>query len=576
VDGERLDRLESRLAALEGAVRDLVARLAALEGGAAPAPAPAPEAPTAAPEAVPALEGAPVVNILSLAGRSFLVLGGAFLLRSLTDSGTLPRNLGVPLGLVYAVGTMLFADRAAGQGKRLSAVFHGLTGVAIGYPIVWEATTRLKFLPPPVAAVALGILTAVLLAVAWHRDLVMLAWAPVLTVVLTSLGLLAATAALSTFTLLLFATGLATLWLRAVKDWPGIQWPAALAADLAVFQGILLATRQGGAPEPWNAISPGTVLALALALPLFYLGSVIARTLARHEGVGAFAIVQTVLALAIGFGGGSRIVAATGWSSTGLGVGALIAAAFLYAFAFVVPGVGRAGLFHGSLGLVLAAWGVLLACDAQSGALVWTILGLGLLIARRRGAPFALEIHGTVYLALAAITSGALAAALDALLGSAGGPWSKVTGAGLLALAATAGSYALVASSPERTLSKWPLRLPALVLAFVAVLGAGGLLVRLVSGPAASAPLVAVVRTAVLCGAAAALATARRFPPVSDLAVFAYPVLVAEGLKLVAEDLPRGTPTTLFIAFALYGAALIATPRILRAEASHRGRSEGR
>ena len=307
MEGERLERIESRLAELEKAVGDLTARLARAEATApgtpalavavlAPgaAPAAAPPAPEGVPAALPPAEAAPAVtvNMLSLAGRSFLFLGGAFLLRSLTDAGTLPSVLGVPLGLAYGLGLALLSDRAAARGARWSGVFHALTGVAITYPIVWEATTRLQLFPAPVAAALLGLLTAVTLAVARRHDLSGLAWVSVLAAVASALGLLGATGALSSFTLLLLAVGLATLWLAADRGWPGLPWPAALAVDLAVFQGVLLATRRGGAPEPWNTLSPGTALALAVALPLAYLVAVVGRTIARHEGVGFFDIAQ--------------------------------------------------------------------------------------------------------------------------------------------------------------------------------------------------------------------------------------------------------------------------------------------
>jgi predicted tellurium resistance membrane protein TerC len=42
----------------------------------------------------------------------------------------------------------------------------------------------------------------------------------------------------------------------------------------------------------------------------------------------------------------------------------------------------------------------------------------------------------------------------------------------------------------------------------------------------------------------------------------AYPVLGFTGLKMLLEDLPRGRPATLILAFAFYGLALILVPRI--------------
>ena len=86
MDGGRAD-LEGRVALLESALKDVSARLAALEGRPAPlevrpAAALAAAAPTVAAAPAPAVpeaaeEGAPVANALTLAGRSFLVLGGA-------------------------------------------------------------------------------------------------------------------------------------------------------------------------------------------------------------------------------------------------------------------------------------------------------------------------------------------------------------------------------------------------------------------------------------------------------------------------------------------------------------------
>jgi hypothetical protein len=46
----------------------------------------------------------------------------------------------------------------------------------------------------------------------------------------------------------------------------------------------------------------------------------------------------------------------------------------------------------------------------------------------------------------------------------------------------------------------------------------------------------------------------------------AYPVLVVGFLKLLFEDLRYGEPLTLFLGLAMYGSALIVTPRWLRKE----------
>ena len=91
---------------------------------------------------------------LALAGRSLLVLAGAYLFRALTDAGALPPRLGVALGLAYAAFFQLQADRDARGGRRASAVLHGLTASAIAFPLIWETTARFGMLGSGAAGVA--------------------------------------------------------------------------------------------------------------------------------------------------------------------------------------------------------------------------------------------------------------------------------------------------------------------------------------------------------------------------------------------------------------------------------------
>jgi hypothetical protein len=58
------------------------------------------------------------------------------------------------------------------------------------------------------------------------------------------------------------------------------------------------------------------------------------------------------------------------------------------------------------------------------------------------------------------------------------------------------------------------------------------------------------------------LGSGARFP---EAAWLVYPVLVLGAVKLLAEDLPRSSAATLFVALAVYGGALIAAPRVMRA-----------
>ena len=86
--------------------------------------------------------GALALDVLAQTGWSVLALAGAFLVRALTDRGTMATTPGVALGLAYALGVIVLADRSAGRGNRLTAGFLGSTGVFIANAIVAETTTR--------------------------------------------------------------------------------------------------------------------------------------------------------------------------------------------------------------------------------------------------------------------------------------------------------------------------------------------------------------------------------------------------------------------------------------------------
>jgi hypothetical protein len=72
------------------------------------------------------------------------------------------------------------------------------------------------------------------------------------------------------------------------------------------------------------------------------------------------------------------------------------------------------------------------------------------------------------------------------------------------------------------------------------------------------------VRTAVLAAVALLLAGASHAKRGQELGWLLYPVLALGGVKLFAEDLRFSRPATLFLALALYGAALVAAPRLAR------------
>jgi hypothetical protein len=118
----------------------------------------------------------------------------------------------------------------------------------------------------------------------------------------------------------------------------------------------------------------------------------------------------------------------------------------------------------------------------------------------------------------------------------------------------------------------WPSRIPRFGAALLALLGLGWAAVSgliLATGglpPQGDDPaVVAVVRTGVLAATAITLALAARRPLWNELGWPVVPLLALGCVKLLIEDMRRGTPLTLTIAFALFGTALIMAPRLLLA-----------
>ncbi|MFZ2492953.1 MAG: hypothetical protein WA208_15830, partial [Thermoanaerobaculia bacterium] len=168
----------ARLERIESALEALTARVAGLESGAR-AELPAARAIEAIPESVEPVvvdDDPDLKRPMALMGRSMLILGGAFVLRALTESEVLPMLAGAGAGLVYAVVWMLLADRAAHHAHSGEAIFDCATAALIAYPMVWETTVRFGLMSVEVASVAVLAISLLLLWVSSRDGLRSVAW----------------------------------------------------------------------------------------------------------------------------------------------------------------------------------------------------------------------------------------------------------------------------------------------------------------------------------------------------------------------------------------------------------------
>jgi hypothetical protein len=314
-------------------------------------------------------------------------------------------------------------------------------------------------------------------------------------------------------------------------------------------------------------------LLLAFALPFLYMGSFAVRTLARRRGVTAFEVVQTVAALTIGFGGAILVARHVQDAQAALGASALVIAAGCYGVAFVFverqQGHGRNFFFYATLALLLTLSGSALMAGGAILGFLWCALALASAILSRRFNRVTLAVHSAAYAAAVAWQTGSAGATIDAFMAPPARPWTTLTSAGLCTIVAAAACYVLLARE-EGEANRAGERFPRLLLAVIVAFGGGafavGQLRDLVGGGAASSDpgAIAAARTAVLAAAAFLLAAIRRRAALPELAWLTYGVLSIGAAKLLVEDLPGGRPATLFVAFAFYGAALLAAPRLLR------------
>ena len=571
-----LEKLAEELAELSTRVGRIAARVAALEQALPAPPSIEPSTdPARLPPGVRAADtrvrepdpggGEPLdpVSLLTPAGRTCLVLGGAYLLRALTETGRLPLKTGVALGFLYALGWLAAADRTALR-RPVSATFYGLSGVLVALPILWETSTRFGLLPPAWSAVAAMIFLAVALAVARHRGLQTLAWVACLGATGLALVLASASGSFVPFAFLLVGAAAAARWVGDASGWPWLKWPPAVAAAIAVA-GLGLRAGLAPPPDPRGAALAASLSLLAATMVL------VARHIGRGGTVGVFDAVQTLLALLAGLGAAFAIASHVGAGAmTGLELALLLlgAGGYVAGFALLRAGPAQTFNFHYcvALGLVLmmAATSGLLSGAARDVAFTLLALASAWLGARAVHPVFA--AHSAAFAVGAAVSSGLVACSTALWLGTPRAwPSFPLTGAVVLVAALPGGLIPRRASSRALEIAA---SMSRLVLAAVLVATIGSLVV-LAAGPfvAGTPPdpgRLASLKTIVLSAAAVALALVARLPFGGELGWLAYPALAAGGVKFVAEDFRVSTASMLFVALAVYGTALILTSRIRR------------
>jgi hypothetical protein len=221
----------------------------------------------------------------------------------------------------------------------------------------------------------------------------------------------------------------------------------------------------------------------------------------------------------------------------------------------------------------LVVVGCRILSTGRTAEIVWSLLALACIAAGGFWSRLTLEIHGGIYLLLALALSGGLLQSAGFLLGA--DRWSDSTHAALwMGTALTGAGYLLAMRSAPPLDSGWNFRAFRLALAGILVwevlgLTAGGLtgICHALFGVAATDPYCVTLRTGVVTCAAVLLALTGSRPDLRDLAQMVYPLMLLGAYRLIAHDMHQDRKTALFLSLLLYGAALMAIPRLRRTSA---------
>lgn len=564
--------LDARITQLEDGLADVTRRLRALEDGQRAAVAPAESAdtaPLAPPDTVflPARHAdstrgmSDLTGLATLLGRTCIVFGGAYLLRALTETGRLPGTAGVFLGLTYSLCWLVVASRTAATSK-LSAEFHGVTSMLIGLPIVWEATARFALLSPATAALLLAAGSAASFFVAGRAQLDAVAAVAGFGVMTTAVVTAWFTNQYGVFAILLIALSTATYWLSERPGHAWLRWPNAIAAGFAV---MIVTARALATP-------PGETVMMALFAQTLLLasmqGSLAVRIVMFSRNVRPFDVMQGLSGFLIAVGGAVLLArgSAAGLTLIGAVCAILASGAYIAAFSRLADRPHLAASYH-----AFAAFGLLAATTAlslvfQGSALAIAALTLAVITLAygdRRLAGYA-TLHGAAYVLIALSASGLLGNAAAAWT-TTPESWPSMTLIAWTALAAT-GACTTLRFRKQGGIGDILTTVGRLITSSVFVFCALGAALMLIGPAIAGAPpdagMLASVRTVLLSLATVALGLSARWTQTAMFSKLVYPALIAGGVRFVLDDFRNSRPSTLFIALACFGLALVFGPKL--------------
>ena len=572
-----LDEVASDLERLTARINELENRVSKLEHPVAPASVSAKQSPeidaihsTSQPALSRSFLSMPAV------GMAFLGIAGAYVLRAIAESSPLPQLFVVAVALVYAAMWLVWAGRK--RADIFVSTAYSVTAALILAPMLWEVTLRFKVLPAEAAAVVLVGFVALGSGLTWRRNLTILMLVVNVCATTTALTLMVATRKPASFIVALLAIALITeVSVRRIR-WSISRPVVAAVCDLALLILLSIYTDASGLSPEYGPLPSVFLLTLLWAFFLIYAAGTTYRTLALHQEIGYFEIVQTVAAFLLTFIGTLRIShhAAAPWLGAFCLAGALAAYAALISFQHRFQLQPRAHHVFATWAVALLLSGTLLAFPEGMRATVWGIAAIIAILLSVRIGNLTPGFHGVIYIASAVLASGLLnygGRALTGELPSAPG-WQVALTAALAIACYFVCVRIFVRSfaheiSLERTREEWKQNVQRTcfsVIMIFAILALTVVPLALMASRASTLTpaLIAIVRTLVLCLTALALTQGGTRWKRPELVWTGYATIAFCTLKLLFEDLRVGSAVSIAISLFLYGMVWMLVPRMVR------------
>jgi hypothetical protein len=500
-------------------------------------------------------------------GKAVMGIAGAYLLRAMAESGTLPKLPILIVAIAYAGLWMVWAVRTH-SANRFAGITYGITSALILSPLLWESTVRFQVLAPAVTAFVLAAFVVLALVLSWKRSLQVIPWIATLSAVATALALIIATHELVPLSAALLAMAFATEAAECLDHPLSLRVVPAIAADFAVWLLVNILTSPDGVPEEYHASSPAMLTLLCLSLFAIYGGTVAIRTFARRHKITAFEIGQGIVAFALTAFGVMR--ASHSSAAPVLGALTLLLAAVCYwgtLSRFTGESCARNRRVSATCAAALAVAGSYLLLSANLRVPFLSLTAIATAFVYSRTGKLSLGMHTSFYLAAAAIASPLLRWIASALAGTVpttpdSGVWILVISSALCYLIGSRKAQAAHSSQDEpRRRLLWTL--PAALVGFAAAALAVVAIIWLAAARYELSPSrLSVVRTIVNCALALCLGFLGSRWKHLELGWVAYAAVAFGTLKLLFEDLRFGNAASLVVSLLFYGLILIFLPRL--------------